>query len=89
MDDATRKQVADQCRAVAHMAKVIAQVHADYAKMFDAGCADAIHEIVGRRTAEFLEELGDMLNGMDAVTEEDEWVNPIIREAQRRWQRAS
>lgn len=84
--DEKQKQVADQCRAVAHMATALAQVHSDYAKMFEAGGPVLnLTETVGKRTAHFMETLGDWLNGMDAVTQEDEFMAPIFREAQRLW----
>lgn len=88
MIDATpenRKQVAEQCRAVAHMARAIAGVHDDYKQMFEAGGLDSIMEIVGQRSAYLLEMLGDTLNGMDAVTEDDDWIGPVIRRAQELW----
>jgi hypothetical protein len=84
---ALMKQIADQCRVVSHLAKALAQVHDDYAKLYDwagKGPQD-IAQIVGDRSAAFMETLGEMLNGMDAVAEEDEWTVPIFREAQRRW----
>ncbi len=90
MDD-KRKQVAAQCRAVAHMARTISEVYDDIAKMHESGPGgwDELTEIRGQRTAELLEELGDILNGMDAVTDEDAWVHPILEEAQRRWPTAA
>jgi len=86
-DEATLAQVGRQCRAVSHMAQTIANIHTDYAKMYEGGEKGMapIAEIVGERTSQLLEELGDILNGMDAVTDDDEWVNPIIAEAQKRW----
>lgn len=86
-DDATIKQVADQCRVVAHLAKCLSEIHDDYAKIFASGDAGpvTISSIVGERTARLMETLGDILNGMDAVTEEDDWTAPIFEEAQRRW----
>ena len=82
-----RMQVAKQCRAVAHMATAMAAVHSDYARMFDGGvpAMDDIADIVGKRTAFFMEQLGDMINAMDAVVDEDDWVTPVFEEAQRRW----
>jgi TRAP-type uncharacterized transport system substrate-binding protein len=81
------KQISDQCRVVAHMARALAEIHDDYATIFvsgDKGPED-IADLVGKRTASLMETLGDILNGMDAVTEEDEWTHPIFREANRLW----
>ena len=79
------EQVADQCAAVAHMAKSIAGVYSDYAEAFRTGHLDKCAPQVGKRTAELMERLGDILNGMDAVTEEDDWITPVLEEAQRLW----
>lgn len=84
-DDALLKQVAIQCRAVAEMAQNLADVHRDYATLFAPGSPTTIAELVGARTATFMETLGDMLNGMDAVEENDAWMVPVFAEAQRRW----
>jgi hypothetical protein len=85
MDETTRKQVAAQCRAVAHMADALALVHKDKAQMIGAGSYGPT-ELVGRHTARLMETLGDILNGMDAVDEtEDAWLDPVFKEAQRRW----
>jgi hypothetical protein len=83
--DALRKQVSDQCRVVAHLAKAIHDLHSDYADIVLAYEKDSMLEMVGKRTAAWMEELGDMLNAVDAVTEEDEWTTPIFHEAHRRW----
>jgi hypothetical protein len=77
-----RQQVADQCRAVAHMATAIAQIYSDYSRLFLDGQAMPGHEEqVGERTACLMDDLGDILNGGDAVTEDDAWVNPIMERA--------
>lgn len=90
--DARRKQVADQCRAVAHLAAALAQVSDDYARMFgNVGAVrpDDIVEMVGKRTARQMEVLGNILNGMDANDDEDEWMAPVFLEAQRLWPQTS
>jgi hypothetical protein len=81
------KQIAAQCKVIVHLCKALAEVHADYAIMFDAGGKgpENIAELVGERTARLMEDLGDILNGMDAVTEDDDWTDPIFAEAQRLW----
>jgi hypothetical protein len=85
MDDATLEQVSKQCRAVAALARNLAEVHEDYAGLFGPGSPSTIADMVGRRTAAFMETLGDMLNGMDAVDENHAWMTPVFAEAHRRW----
>jgi hypothetical protein len=85
MDDATRQQIAAQCKAVAHLARAIAWVYDDYAAVFNGVGMPTIAETVGRRSAYLMETLGNILNGMDAVGKEDAWMDPIFEEAQRRW----
>ncbi|KQS81733.1 hypothetical protein ASG32_03000 [Methylobacterium sp. Leaf361] len=77
------RQVADQCRVVAHLATAIAKVHSDYAALIEAGAMSDLHERIGRRTASLMERLGDALNGMDATSADDDWTYPVFREAQR------
>jgi hypothetical protein len=78
---ATPAQVALQCKVVASLARSIASVHDDYQKMMESGDPGGLARIAGERTAEFMERLGDMLNSMDAVSDEDEWMTPIFEVA--------
>lgn len=80
-------QITAQCKVVEHLATELAKVHSDYAAFFAAGgkAPEDLANVVGRRTATLMEELGDVLNGMDAVTEDDEWTHPVFKEAQRLW----
>lgn len=80
----TDEQVAKQCDAIVHMCKALIEVHSDYARMFREGTTLPVNQ-VGRSTAWRMETLGDMLNGMDAVTDEDEFLDPVFEEAHRRW----
>jgi hypothetical protein len=80
-----RTQVAMQCAAVRHLAAVLADINGDYARLTAAGLNDRILDIVGRRTANLMETLGDILNGMDATDEADAWLRPIFEEAHRLW----
>lgn len=81
-----REQIAKQCEAVAHMARALAQTHGDLAAIIRAGGpVDVIAERIGASTAKRMETLGDMLNAMDAVTEDDDWLGPVFRAAQERW----
>jgi hypothetical protein len=79
----TLRQVSDQCRVVAYLATELANVNHDYAVLFAA--ADprmaGIADQVGKRTAELMEYLGDVLNGMDAVSEDSDWLEPIFKQA--------
>ena len=90
--DEKRKQVADQCRVVVHLANALANVHADKATMINAGAYDkeGVLNFVGKSTAHLMEVLGDILNGMDAVDKkEDSWVDSIFKEAHRLWPTAN
>ena len=80
-----RQQVAAQCSAVVHLATSLADIHSDYAKLFLNGAAVNLIDMVGDRTAAFMEILGDLLNGMDAVSEEDGKLDQVFAEAQRIW----
>lgn len=75
---AKNQQVSDQCRAVAHIAKTISDVHCDLAKVYAQPGSDTLLNVVGRLTAERMETLGDMASGMDIVAPEDEWLTPIF-----------
>lgn len=80
------EQVAKQCDAVAHMAMALAGVHQAKAKMVRSNPQFAAIAWVGQHTANLMETLGDILNGMDAVDpDQDAWIDPIIEEAQRLW----
>lgn len=85
--DANRmRQVQDQCKAVAHMARALAEIHDARVELFaSSDVTMGLVESIGRRTADLMEVLGDILNGMDAASEEDEWIHPIMKEAQRIW----
>ena len=87
ISDETRQQVALQCRAIAHMARELANIHTDYSDMCARGMLDDIVPLVGPRTAAFMEKLGDMMNAIDAVTDEDAWVTPVFKKAHEMWGR--
>jgi hypothetical protein len=86
-DDEKRQQVADQCKVVAHLAKAIHEVYSDKARMFEANATDLFDliEMNGKRSAALMETFGNILNGMDAVEDDDAWVDPIFRKAQELW----
>ena len=77
----TAQQVAAQCRVVAHLARAIATVYADKAVLFEAEGALSILAMNDATSYDLMQTLGDLLNGMDAVTDEDEWVAPIFAAA--------
>ena len=74
-------QVAAQCRVVAHLARAIATVYADKALLFEAGDAPSILAMNDAASYDLMQTLGDVLNGMDAVTDEDDWVAPVFAAA--------
>lgn len=81
----TTERLARQCDAVAHMAKALADLHVQKARLHRMcpGAAADVEPVVGPETASLMQTLGDILNNLDAVVEEDAWTNPIIEEAQR------
>lgn len=87
--DERRTQLIAQCKAVAHMARVLMLMHEDIAKMHtEMPCEplDGLIDIGGERTAFLMEMLGDALNNMDAVdSDEDDWVNPVFHKAHQLW----
>lgn len=82
-----REQVAKQLDVVAHLATVLAGVSKDYARIFREGPNNITELIdqVGDRTAFQMEALGDMLNNMDAVSDDDKWTAPVFQIAHRLW----
>lgn len=77
----------DQCRAVAQMARALAEVHDARMSILATGRAPV--EVIGQSSAEIMEWLGDALSGMDACDESDEWMDPVFDAAQARWPIAS
>lgn len=68
-------------KAISHMAKAIADVHSDLVALVELS-DDAMADFRGPLFHHRMEALGDILNGMDAVDEdEDAWVNPIFATA--------
>lgn len=82
MADIDKKtQVQAQCRVVAHLARAIAEVYDSNAKFTHPELLD----MVGANSAALMNELGDILNGMDAATEADEWTSPVFEQARKLW----
>ena len=84
MSDADLKEQTEaQYRAVAHMAKALAEVHEPHmiAKAFRA-----VLELQCVRSAKIMEMLGDTLNATDAVdSKKDYWMGPIFEKARSFW----
>ena len=81
-----RTQIADQCRVVAALARAIAEVYGDYAIIIrEDGTNRLVNDRIGARSAQLMETLGDILNGMDAATEDDAWMTPIMQRAHEMW----
>lgn len=77
-------QVFNQCRAVAHMARALAEVHDARAVILRHN--PDLEEVIGSGTAELMELLGDALSNMDAVGhEEDGWLDEVFEKAHARW----
>ena len=83
------KQVAQQYRAVAHMARCIAQVHSEIGATVEQMGPDAPLDIMGQRSARLMELFGDVMNDMDIVESDDDWISPILRRAQETWPEAA
>jgi hypothetical protein len=80
-NEAERAQIADQYRAVAALCRNLGMVHEQLVTAIEQGACDDIATIQGPRSAAIMEVLGDILNGMDAVDEEDRWLDPIFEKA--------
>lgn len=76
-------QAHQQCRAVVHLALALAEVHVARAAILAAGMGPV--DVVGESSARVMEWLGDLLNGMDAAEEGDEWMDDIFEAAHERW----
>lgn len=85
-DAEKRTQVAAQCDVIVHLATSLANVRRDCADIIRTGKMDHLLDQVGKATARHMEVLGDILNGMDAVDEdEDGWTHSVFEAAQRLW----
>ena len=71
--------VSDQCRVVAHFARAIATVFDDKAAVAVLGEARVLWPMWTDQSDDLIEQLGNILNGMDAVTDEDAWTFPIVK----------
>jgi hypothetical protein len=80
-----RTQVGAQASVIAHMAKQIAKVYEELCEIYASSSNESFLRMVGRDSADRMELLGNMMNNMDIVTDEDAWVDPIFEEANRLW----
>lgn len=80
------RQVQAQHKVVAHLAKALATVMEQTAEALPIYEQKGMLDMAGRRSAEIMEMLGDLMNNMGAVDDADEWTHPIFEEAQRLWQ---
>lgn len=82
-----QEQMVAQCKVVAHLAAALAEVYRAKADAYACKVEDAAFvELIGKWSASHMETLGDILNGMDAVDEdEDDWTAPIFEKAHKFW----
>ena len=87
----TMQQVIDQYRVVVHLARSLALVHEQSIEAYASREQSAtMIDMLGSRSASIMETLGDILNGMDAVDDdEDGWTAPIFAVAHATWPTAS
>ena len=85
----TMAQVLDQYRVVVHLAKSLALVFEQSADFYAKTANNLMMiDMLGEHSAAIMEMLGDILNGMDAVDDdEDGWTNQIFRIAHATWPR--
>lgn len=75
------EQTANQYKAVIHMARSMLIVHEQTLPLIP-GQSRGILEIQCVQSAEIMEVLGDLLNAMDAVDEEEDgWIGPIFEKS--------
>ena len=66
-------QAVAQCRAIIHMASVLADIYRRHATMLDSNSDinPLLFETIGNSSRRMMNSMADILNGIDAVTEED------------------
>ena len=79
-EDATKLAI-DVHRVIAHLAMNILSLSMDKSVLFATGHWPSIHEFSARHAYDVMNILGDILNGMDAATDEDKWMEPIFERA--------
>ena len=78
------EQVSKQYRAVAHLAEALAQVHSQMVEIVKRDDDAILLSLRGNRSANIMELLGNILNGMDAVDRDaDAWLDRVFEDAHR------
>jgi len=65
------------------MAKALAEIHEQVALTIHLHPDDVMLDFRGTRSRYLMEMLGDALNNMDAVADEDAWMNPVFEQARK------
>lgn len=86
-DNDFREQVAQQCDVVVHMGTVLANLFRELAIDVRQGRVSLMLHSTGKESAQIMNELGNILNDMDAVSEDDAWTTPIFDKASELWPR--
>lgn len=76
------EQVQRQYQAVARLARSLADVHEEIGPAIPHMNSGVV-ELMGKRSACIMETLGDILNGMDAATEDDADMDSIFDAARQ------
>ncbi len=76
------EQVQRQYQAVARLTRTLAEVHEDITPSIPSMHPDMV-DMIGKHSAWIMETLDDILNGMDAVTDEDADANPVFEMAHK------
>ena len=77
------EQLKSQYKAVAHLARSMANLCDEMSTIADLDNFQNIVDIQGERTHYWMDQLGTMLDSCDAVSEDDEWIAPLYDEARR------
>lgn len=85
--DERQEQMIAQCKAVAHMASALAEVYRMKAEAYALREQEPdFVELIGKWSASHMETIGNILNGMDAIDEdEDDWIAPVFEKAHEFW----
>ena len=76
-----RAQVLAQFDVIRALCSIITETHANLATLVPTGAVDDLLKIWGRWSADLMEHLGDVCNGMDIVEAGDGWMGPVFKTA--------